>query len=811
MFGASTLIPQHLPEYSDHSLLSRSGWDENDQSKHRLHVSLYWPHDDSFFSYYNYMSLESLLAVYPHGTFNCFLLADDEVKWKKLPGQLAVNKFEKYRKLGHDIHVTPFVLNNRHYYKMHDIDPESIRYVTTWIHGCCQGHCQQSNCTASQRRPFHVSAYLLLLSLWRTGGLATDFTFFFLADLMDVPDEQGHYFNSYCLSSLQDDQRSRIYRPRSFDAWHPLECTTSLLLYFKQRRSPIISCVLEKYHNDGVFLVCLESDSHFQGSHCIRKAMEECFEKHHAVNIFDGGPSDDGSSSSNDGQKKLFVEAFHHDPSEAQSSLLATNWTLLSSSRLLWLGQLGWKMKAAEIPFPPSLPATLLHSAIQRSRELRQLKGTFLAHSPSHNDSLLLYDYKDNRTFSEVGQCWASKRTLSLTHSVGLTFPTATIGQPSPSETFINANGVMQGLSCSPKIYLIASASSGEEWIAEALQKHSMVLSPICGDYRRSRTLSSKDSIANRVNCYPFVEPGEKFETFDLLSCGSHFRDDLRKALILHEDNPAARAVFIIRHPIIRLYLNYASRLKEFEPYGMSLDEIVFSVLSDFHHPLSQLRRVAAQHPCDLSRLFDAAFNISLSWRQSSALPFNITGGSSHLEGGDLYNNRTMNGSFWRLSTDLVFASLHFLPVYLYAELLGRNSIFLLEIDPWLSSDTRLRREMLTSLLTFLNLTQERLPLDPEELLLHERRLLEAVPDNFRLSEEMFERLQVFFSPFSALLSNLTDLARGVNASTVDSLTIDCIFLSNRSTIASLPRMWFEREGEVNSLHGWNARFFPMR
>jgi hypothetical protein len=175
-------------------------------------IFLDWPLDDKLFTKENYLALESLLVSYPSAKVRILLTTSKDTIQFKVGNLLSVRHFIKYKKLGYDVQVVAVdqMIQSRG-------PGYGTNYWTRWSKGCCQScdaECRSHlahelflvqphlrplappspSCHRKGNRdhiqPFHLLFYIRLCRLWRRGGLATDFSFLFLAPLLEPKIQQ---------------------------------------------------------------------------------------------------------------------------------------------------------------------------------------------------------------------------------------------------------------------------------------------------------------------------------------------------------------------------------------------------------------------------------------------------------------------------------------------------------------------------------------------------------------------------------------------------------------------------------------------
>ena len=238
-----------------------------------------WPVEDYRFGYENYKSLESLFTVYPNAVYRFLLPAPTETfnHQRKLGNLLSLHTFQKYQKRGYDIDM--FAVGKL------DREGQASRigrdYWSKWVSRCClhcTKHCQRTDRT----QPYHVLTFIRLIKLWRSGGIFTDLSFFFLGPLDSPLINQGYYINNNCSEGSDGYFRSQANNhsadssssssavgggsSSSGSSSSSKRCFVSTLLVFNTPKSLAISCVLKKYE-DLDFVLCLERDQSGKLSH----------------------------------------------------------------------------------------------------------------------------------------------------------------------------------------------------------------------------------------------------------------------------------------------------------------------------------------------------------------------------------------------------------------------------------------------------------------------------------------------------------------------------------------------------------------
>jgi hypothetical protein len=124
--------------------------------------------------------------------------------------------------------------------------------------------------------PYHLISYLHFLLLYRTGGIYSDFSFYFTNRLDQSIIHQGYYLHSYCTHYDQNNKELKLFYPKLYDNWQELQCFVSSLYYFQFPKNLLLHCLLKKYEMDKVFLICIDSDTFYHGANCIKEALDQC-------------------------------------------------------------------------------------------------------------------------------------------------------------------------------------------------------------------------------------------------------------------------------------------------------------------------------------------------------------------------------------------------------------------------------------------------------------------------------------------------------------------------------------------------------
>lgn len=138
------------------------------------YVYLDWPLDDRLFTLENFKSLETILTHYQKAVVRVYIAAPYDAYVHKIGSHLSVTHFQKYKKLGYDIDVIPVA-------KLDRSDKINIgkAYWANVSSTCCD-RCGVQCRTALASPPYHLLTFIRLQKLLKTGGIFSDFSYFFL-------------------------------------------------------------------------------------------------------------------------------------------------------------------------------------------------------------------------------------------------------------------------------------------------------------------------------------------------------------------------------------------------------------------------------------------------------------------------------------------------------------------------------------------------------------------------------------------------------------------------------------------------------
>lgn len=109
---------------------------------------------------------------------------------------------------------------------------------------------------------------------------------------------------------------------------------------------------------------------------------------------------------------------------------------------------------------------------------------------------------------------------------------------------------------------------SASSFLFNAISSHPQVLQPVMGSQLKETycyMTNNLRKLRKRMWCFPFIEESENFVTAD----GTvYYATDENSAQVLKADNPNMKAIFVLRHPVERLYSNYKFAFATFKKFG---------------------------------------------------------------------------------------------------------------------------------------------------------------------------------------------------------------------------------------------------
>ena len=456
------------------------------------------------------------------------------------------------------------------------------------------------------------------------------------------------------------------------------QCVTSTLLVFNEPKSAAILCILLKY-DDPIFIECIESDAIYGGAKCIYNAFKQCFEVHNINNDLVTNTAFNAEGKSKHSSSERVIEVFDHDPDNAAGKVLsASNWQMATTIRAFWYGSLAWQGLWHLLPYKNG---TILNAAV----ETIHLKTNKYMNDDSC--SVKCSHYSRN---SEL----LSANNLPYSYNTGI-----------------------EEASCAPTIVIGGFMKCASSFLFDALASHPQVLPPLKGSqYKEAKAYHPLPPIKflKRAWSFPYVEDDENFAIAD----GTIFYGSNPHApVLLKQDNPNVKVIFVIRHPVDRMYSNYKFAHETFKAKG-GFDELIERGLAR-----------------------DLKFGLMRDM---------LVNGSSMEDIAHLYYNSSFNSGVLSSLGMLFMHSIPFPAIYYYRKVLGNSSVYVVNSDDLDVSNMDRVRVKLNNIFSFLGLCPYEIPDMKEKL-----NARNTLPPDKEMSQDMYIRLNAFFEPFNNMLSQL--------------------------------------------------------
>jgi hypothetical protein len=329
--------------------------------------------------------------------------------------------------------------------------------------------------------------------------------------------------------------------------------------------------------------------------------------------------------------------------------------------------------------------------------------------------------------------------------------------------------------SCAPGIVIAGFAKSASSFLFNVLAAHPLVLPALRGaHHKESRCYAhdprhSPNQLADRAWCFPFVEEGEGFLSMD----GTVGYSSQRVVpYTLKADNPDVKVLFVVRHPVDRLYSSFKSSTGISSTDRVSLDDLLAEQMAE-DGGFAQLRQMVT-NGTDLSQVVDHYYALA-----------------SELRSGDVGL--------------MLLNSIFFPPVLHFSRVLGGDSVMVINSEDLDAANSTLLNTTLSGVFRFLGVCV------PDGLLatIVDRSVSEDAGNAFKpvltveaaLSQDMYSKLQMFMEPFNRVLVNITLGSRwqrdlgSVNVSHWSSAAPPShLPLFSRGMNSSRPPMWFETQ-----------------
>lgn len=458
----------------------------------------------------------------------------------------------------------------------------------------------------------------------------------------------------------------RIYHPKSYDSWIHLQCFTSTLLIFRQSKHPLLTCVLKKFDDaifqiciesdtfyqgapciQQAFHQCsrdLQISNDLQAMSSTAHGKEGVVKDHivlledfhhdplyaNASLLLDTNPLDENAQR-NDGHVVLGEEihitimpgaasadlpgattpsGFNVSTSASVDNTVLTKPVIARivhppnrHAKVLWLGHLAWSN--SQFSSRHAAPLTSRLAAISR-RNAFLLQNTLLARNDTSQDGAM----QDSAT------CEVFKEKIELPKEAVLYFNTSNLHTTSSSKHSHRAGRSPQ---CSPSLFLVGFPHIGSRILQEILTLHPAVLSGWhrtydgqgCYNVRDLLLFKSTGSeagnfierlVEDRAACFPYRPSHSGSQSFVTLDQSlQYFMDPMLPYLIL-QDNPHAKVIFVLTHPVQRLYEEYLLGLskndknvegdEKSEIPSHYFDDLILEDISNPHHSISVLREM---------------------------------------------------------------------------------------------------------------------------------------------------------------------------------------------------------------------------
>lgn len=560
-----------------------------------LNVFLFWPFDNRLLSRANYESLESILESYPRALVRPLAFANDHAM--RAHFGFFPNQFAKYQKMGYDVSMgldASDVFASVGIRLAHD-------YFTRWTERCCP-HCYSPCHKLGQPLPYHLQLFAGLTKLYKKGGVLTDLSYRFLPRFNDPFLAPGFHIYSYCADRPQWLWEQQA--PGASMEASARRCYTSTLLVFNSPRHPAVTCALAKYGSDPALAQCIESDAEQGGAQCMSEALRQCFSQLRLANSL----SQSIVSSISTGKMKhldsaqtvtkvytpFVLETYRYNYSLAADKL-EQQWTPsvvgdTSAHRngklVLWMGSLAtsgdWRRSLRN-----SSGVNIISSGGNRNIATRlggSDEGKLVSAATS---ALILIDgiEKQLTAGSNASSIDGSASNSSLpTDGLGSDNAclqsrcrpfSATLEYLKRLGTSTSYGADIESHTCTPAAVVVGFSQSGVDELARILSRHPQIVPPVYSLEADSvptlhapyRSRPSR-ALLHRMWAFPSlgsndlwsvdVPDGERapFMTFD--ASGTYALDYLTPYL-LHQDNPDTRALFVVSHPVHRMYREYIS------------------------------------------------------------------------------------------------------------------------------------------------------------------------------------------------------------------------------------------------------------
>jgi len=298
---------------------------------------------------------------------------------------------------------------------------------------------------------------------------------------------------------------------------------------------------------------------------------------------------------------------------------------------------------------------------------------------------------------------------------------------------------------------------AASSFLFSAIASHPQVVPPLVGSQLKETKCYHPfpvNRLTQRSRCFPFIEDGESLTSIDGTVL---YATDKTVPYLLKQDNPNVKVIFVIRHPVDRLYSFYKFVYRNVYSSidandGNIFDQVVEKGLSQFSK-FGILRQLVSNRSNEQS-IIDQYYS--------------------------KYDGNANIGS-------LFMHSIVYPPIKHYINVLGKDNVLVINSDDLDVKDMGKVRSVVSNAYKFLGLCPFHLPdMDP---ILTSRNTL---PKDAEISQASYWRLNRFFKPFNDILSEITTV---VNASEWNNRSPSSLLplYSDNNNITTIPK-WFELE-----------------
>jgi len=607
---------------------------------------------------------------------------------------LSRHQFEKYSKMGFWIDMN---MPTSKTYERTNLD--TYTYWKDNIEICCSFKASRKELIKAKAIPFHFSFFWRLVALAEYGGIFSDFSWLHNPShsLLDPS------------SSQPTSDGALIIKNNILNTTQPMAPASALLMF--RPSSPIPPCLLRKFHYRGedpaeeaanTLLTCVYADKTTGGVACLQTALDECFKRHNVTNVF---------------ASKSTVQS---DPEAVEQLWQGSKTSSLFTHNNLSAVWLGNKALDGRWWIPAKESSAALHmKTVDGLLASSSTVIKFLAASPSES------------------QC---RRPVAKTCShYNLSLSSSTPEQQAQASA-----------SCSPSFVMAGFMKAGTSLLFDCVTRHPQVVHPLRGVVFKETGCYLPNSMrprkaADRMHCFPFIEPGQGVVTGDGTVYNAAGRDTPFR---FRADNPNIKAIIVIRNPVERAKSHHRFSFQAFKAFGLqNLNDVVDLALMPVPGGLSEMHTLA-QSAVDSS-------------------PVNRPGIVRQLV--DLYHKGVTrscdrvkpncDAKLYHRAANVLFHSIFFCPIWHWRNVLGKENVLVVaaeNFDPRISSSSGEKGQQLDDTLSrvysFLGICPWKLR-SHTNLDLH--LTFSSISNNNTLNSNSRARLESFFSPFNRLLAEV--------------------------------------------------------